>query len=496
MKKTILHQNTPFSLALQAGLLAICLSGFSQNALAQAQSRTQNHANVHMQASHVKTQVVNLPLGRSAIVDLPVDASDVFVSNPKVADAVLRTPRRIFIMGLGSGQSDAIFFDRMGNQILSLNIRVEAPTDQISDVVHRMFPSARVEIQSVNDHIILSGLVANNADASAIAQLAASYVSKPENVINLLSIVGKDQVMIKVRVIEVNRTAIKQLGFNTAAVFGGSTGNLYRFNQSQTFGVNQQLKGGGAITRAVNTAAKGGVESLTSSLQAFERAGLVRTLAEPQISSVSGEAAKFLAGGEFPVPVGRDNQGNITIQFKPYGVGLGFTPIVMSAGRISLKVSVEVSELTNEGGLTLTGLNIPGLSIRRSENTVEMASGESIMLAGLLQSRYKQTIDSLPGLTTLPVLGALFRSRDFLNDQSEMVMILTAYIISPTSPDNLQTPADNLQIASDMDTVFMGRLNKVIKAKKGVQDSAAPQDASQNIDDSKPYQAPIGFVIE
>ncbi|WP_443749162.1 type II and III secretion system protein family protein [Asticcacaulis solisilvae] len=480
---------------------------------------------VTTQTAPVKTQVLNLAKGRSAVIDLPADASDVFVSNPAVADAVLRTPRRIFVLGVAPGQSDAIFFDGMGRQILNLSVRVEAATDNVADAVHRLFPDSHVEIQSLNGHIVLSGMARNAGEADEIARLAQTYVDKPENVLNLISIAGKDQVTLKVRIVEVNRNTIKQLGFDKSALIGQVGGVQYSLAQSPTYGVNNKLLGGVTGGYSVDTTQQpelattcsdgstgcyvvvhgptdasnyktamsrasigsDGLNKATAMIQAFEQVGLVRTLAEPNLTAVSGESARFLAGGEFPVPVGQDNQGRVTVEFKPFGVGLGFTPVVTSSGRISLKVSTEVSELTNVGALALNStLTIPGLTVRRAETSVEMQSGSSLMIAGLLQSKYKQAIGSLPGLTTLPVLGTLFRSRDFLNDETEMVVIVTPYIVAPTSPNALQTPADNLDPANDLTTVFMGNLNKVIH--KPVDGQAPPPAA--------PYQAPIGYVIE
>ncbi|MCR6659280.1 MAG: hypothetical protein NVV72_08020 [Asticcacaulis sp.] len=175
------------------------------------------------------------------------------------------------------------------------------------------------------------------------------------------------------------------------------------------------------------------------------------------------------------------------MEFKPFGVGLGFTPVVLSGGRISLKMSTEVSELTNTGAFTVTGgVTIPALSVRRAETTVEMQSGSSLMIAGLLQSKFKESLDSLPGMTSLPVLGSLFRSRDFLNDETEMVVLVTPYIVDPTNPDAMQTPADNLQAAGDMSATFMGTLNKIIKPAAAASGQAA----------AEPYQAPVGYVIE
>jgi len=436
---------------------------------------------VETQSANVRTQVLTLPKGRSAVIDLPVDAADVFVSNPATADAVLRTPRRIFVLGVAPGQSDAIFFDATGRQILNLSIRVGVSTDQLSDTIHRLYPQAEVDVQSVNGYIILSGVVASSAEAEAIQRLSVAFAEKPENIINTLAVAGKDQVTLKVRIVEVEKSTIKQLGFNFSGL-SGSTGKVqYGLDNTPTYGTNGKSMGGLQLGYTDKT--------LSATMQAFERAGLIRTLAEPNVTAVSGESAKFLAGGEFPIPVNQDSQGRITVEFKPYGVGLGFTPVVLSNGLISIKLSTEVSEITNTGSFTLNDtFTIPALSVRRSENTVEMPSGSSMMIAGLLQSKYKQTIDSFPGMTTLPVLGTLFRSRDFLDQQTELVIIITPYIISARNPGAFQTPADNLQVASDAESVFLGRLNKVVRDKRGeVAATAAPQDG---------YRAPIGYVIE
>lgn len=499
-------------LAVSSVILSTCLA-LTGPSYAQPRPYAASGGVQVQSSAPMRSQVLNLPRGRSAIVDLPADASDVFVSNPAVADAVLRTPRRIFVLGVAPGESDAIFFDRMGNQILNLQIRVDAPTDQLSATVSRLFPTARVEVQSLNGKVILSGMAENAAQADQIFRLAQSFVAGPDDVLNLISIAGKDQVTLKVQIIEVNRTSLKQLGLAAETTYNFGT-QSYSFGRPNSYGVNGNAYGGqglcynqagtslveGTTTRTdlittptgtvENIATRSGAErfgtTTAACLQAFERAGLARTLAEPNLTAVSGESAKFLAGGEFPVPVGQDTQGRITVEFKPFGVGLGFTPVVLSSGRISIQVSTEVSELTNVGALQMNStLTIPGLQVRRAETTVEMASGSSFMIAGLLQSRYKQTIDSVPGLTALPVLGSLFRSRDFLNEETELVVIVTPYIVSPVHPGQLQTPADNLQPAVDLDTVFMGNVNRVVTDRGG---TPAPSAGG--------YQAPVGYVIE
>jgi len=484
-------------------------------------------------------QSLTLSRGKSAIIELPVDVRDMLVTNPAVADAILRGPRRIYVLGMSQGVTDAVFFDAAGRKLLSLAIRVDQDSSALQDTLRRVLPGANIQVQSIRDSVILTGLVANASESNSASQIAARFVDKPENVLNMLSIAGKDQVMLKVRIVEVQRNIIKQLGVDSSAVLGQLGETQYAFGMSPTFGVNGKLLGGvtggysadstkaPVISRDVKVpittcdalgvcttsetlkaydfvdkndplstiktvAGDTGLNSAKGMIQAFERVGLVRTLAEPNLTVVSGEAGKFLVGGEFPVPVGQDNTGKVTIEFKPYGVGLGYTPIVLSGGRISLKLSTEVSELSSLGAFTLTStsgtstsssLTVPGLTVRRAETTVELPSGGSLMIAGLLQQQTKQSIDALPGMTSLPILGALFRSRDYLSGETELVVIITPYIVDPTRPQNLQTPADGLQTASDMGTALLGRLNKVVKAPSGA-------------NSGRGYQGPVGYVIE
>ena len=445
-------------------------------------------------------QNLTLPKGKSAIVDLPVDARDVLVTNPQVADAVLRSPRRILVLGVAPGQTDAVFFDASGRRILALNIRVDTDYSAVADTIARIIPGSRVHVEAVNNSVVLSGQVANLADSDRAMQIAQQFTTKPEQVINMLGLAGKDQVMLKVRIVEVQRSVIKQLGFNLSATLGRAGGTQFLLSSAANYGVNGSLLGGLTAGANRDTTQNGivpgssGFNKAVGQIQAFEQVGLVRTLAEPNLTTVSGEGAKFLAGGEFPVPTGEDNTGKVTIDFKSYGVGLGFVPVVLSGGRISLKISTEVSELTSQGSFTLasgTGsaaLTVPGLNVRRAETTIEMASGSSMMIAGLLKEETKEDIDSLPGLTNLPVLGALFRSRDYQEGETEMMVIVTPYIVGPTSAGNLQTPADGLVVADDASTVLMGDLNKTyhLKQPKPAAGETAPQT----------YQGPVGYVIE
>lgn len=492
---------------------------------------------VDLNGERAASRSLTIPKGKSAVVELPTDAKDVVVSDPKVADVVLSTPRRIYILGVGGGQTDAAFFDAAGRQLLRLNIRVDQDVSAFGETLNRILPGARIQVEAVNHNIVLTGEVPSTAAADKAVRLAASFVEKPEEVINMLSVTESEQVMLKVRIVEVNRSVIKQLGFNLQGLIGQLGSPQWALQNAATWGVNGSLLGGitggytvdttqlpelvtscapgvagtcykGVLpgnrygnfsngeTASVQTAAgSNGLNKGTGNIQAFEEVGLVRTLAEPNLTAVSGEAAKFLVGGEFPVPIGEDNTGRVTVEFKEYGVGLGFTPIVLSKGRISLKMSTEVSEITNTGAFTLTTsstsatgattsspvLTVPGLNVRRAQTTIELPSGQSIMIAGLLQSVNKQTLASLPGLMQVPILGNLFRSRDFQEGETELVVIVTPYLVKPVAPGQLQTPADGLQIANDLETNLLGRLNKSV--------GRAPPAG-------KSYQGPFGYVVE
>jgi pilus assembly protein CpaC len=326
--------------------------------------------------------------------------------------------------------------------------------------------------------------------------------------------------MIKVRVVEMQRNLIKQLGFNTSALLGQVGMSQFSLANAAQYAVNGGILGGlsggyslnttqqpelgapcsAGVTGTCNvvvhkyntpnqqtatvqtTAGSPGVNKAGATIQAFEQAGLVRSLAEPTLTAVSGESAKFLAGGEFPVPSGTDQNGNIIVAFKTYGVGLGFTPVVLSGGRISLKISTEVSQLSSAGSQIVNSVTIPALTVRRAESTVEMPSGGALMIAGLLQSQTQEDVDSVPGLASVPVLGSLFSSRDYQSGETELVIIVETYLAKPGAPNQFQTPVDGLVVASDMDTVLLGKLNKAYKG-----DRAPPPPA---------WQGPVGYVIE
>ena len=421
------------------------------------------------------------------------------VSDPAVVDAVVRTPRRIFLLAQKIGQTNAFFFDGAGHQVLTVDIRVERDTTDLMKAIHANFPDSNVRVTALNDNLVLTGTIGSAQDSARTQDLAAQFVRDPAKavdptkIVNMLKIGGHEQVLLKVRVAEMERQIAKQFGINLSAM--GNIGTVpIDFATSNPYG----LMGQALASASGLSVGNGTTNHAQGVLNALEQTGLLHTLAEPNLTAVSGETAKFLAGGEFPVPAGRDQQGNISIIFKDFGVGLSFTPVVLSDKRISLQLSTEVSELTNTGAFTLAGgsfvtssgqiqtvqsQTIPALEVRRAESTVELPSGGSFAIAGLLQHTTKQVLDAFPGLKDMPVLGALFRSRDFENDETELVIIVSAYLVEPTTAKKLAAPTDGFSAPSDAGTIAFGRLNRIISTND-------PHGLKQ-AGDSK-----VGFIVE
>jgi pilus assembly protein CpaC len=433
---------------------------------------------IHLSAAAGGTlQRYTMPLNKAIIVDLDRDVHDVVVGDPLIADAVVKTPRRIFLMALKLGQTNAMFVDADGHQIGNMEIVVGADVAGLNNQLAQQLPGANARADALNENVVLSGSVVNAQQASQAQAMAERFAGDQKKVVNNLSIAERQQVLIQVRVSEMSRVISKQLGINTLAIAkaGGVPIVLGTDNQFSLVGRALTNMGamigniGGACQPPATTGCVGGgspaPNNLQGTIQALERVGLVHTLAEPNLTAVSGEAAKFLAGGEFPVPTGRDLQGNITVEYKPFGVGLAFTPVVLSKGRISLQISTEVSELSNTGAFTLAsvgtaaGLTLPALAVRRTETTVELPSGGTLAIGGLIQQQTKQNIDGLPGVKDLPVLGALFRSRDFQNNETELVVTVTAYLVNPASPAQIAGPDDGYVTPTDLETILLGRLN-------------------------------------
>jgi len=452
-----------------------------------------------------------LPLNKSLIIDLPRDARDVLVSNPEIADAVIRTSRRIYLTGIGVGSTNLFVFDTTGEAIVSLELAVERDISGVEETLRRLIPGSNITVELINDNVVLSGSVKTAADARRAQDLAAVFANggalaqtrEPDalagggvsiamagaaaeppqsQVVNLLAIEGQDQVYLKVTVSEIQRNIAKQLGVDLQAGMdmGGLVSRIITDNPFTN-----------AISNTVASATNGTVDAagnlvgngIMGTIRALEREGMVRMLAEPTLTAISGESANFLAGGEFPVPTGRDRDGNITIEYKPYGVGLTFTPVVLSEGRISIRVKTEVSELSQEDAFELGDIVLPSITVRRAETTLELPSGGSLVLGGLLQDTVRQNITGFPGLKRLPVLGALFRSRDFLRQETELVIIVTPYLVQPVPVTALARPDDGFAPASDSAGIFLGRINRMYSTQ-----GAPSQDGG--------YQGRFGFIFD
>ena len=469
-----MNYNNTFATAVKRiaamGLLTVAMATVSGPAAAQnnAVPPVASSSVIKLVANSSAPQRVSLAIDKAAIIELDADARDVLVANPDIVDAIVRTPRRIFIMALKIGQTNAIFLDAQGKQIGTLEVVVGSNVADLNDQLSRQLKGARIRAESLNDNVVLNGTVTSAQQASQAQDMATRFAGAATKVVNALSIEQASQVLIKVRVAEMGRTIAKQLGVNVTAAVGDLNGtpifastDLLSRAVSNLSGVRVGSVGAQCLATALVLGCNPDPNNVQGVVKALETIGLVRTLAEPNLTAVSGENARFLAGGEFPVPMSRDRDGNVTVAFKQFGVGLAFTPVVLDKGHISLQVSTEVSELSNTGSFTGGGITIPALTVRRAETTVELPSGGSLVIGGLMQNQAKQSIDGFPGLKDLPILGALFRSRDFQNNETELVVMVTAYLVDPVSEARLTRPDTGFVVPTDLDTILTGRLNAV-----------------------------------
>jgi pilus assembly protein CpaC len=452
MKTPFLGMRLATSTLAQAVLLSLLL-GITLLALTPRYAITPAHS---AETDAGRSKFVRLGVGKSMVIKLPAPAKDVIVGNPAIVDAIVRTQNRAYLFGRALGQTNVFFFDGEGRQILSLDLEVARDPLALQNLLERAIPGTRITVDTVNDNVVLGGVAANPGEAQRAMDLAVQLVGDPKKVLSTIAIAGRDQVMLKVRVAEMQRNVLKQLGVDITSQF--SVGNFSAgFNTENPFSID------GAISSATSFVDVGDNDDFINfEITAMERDGLLRTLAEPTLTAISGESAKFLAGGEFPVPVGADDN-EVKIEFKPFGVGLGFTPVVMSEGQISMRINTEVSELSTENSIAIPGTDftVPGLKVRRAETTVELPSGGSMIMAGLIQDSLKQHINGTPGLKNLPILGTLFRSRDFQADETELVVIVTPYVVSPVNEKQLVTPFERFNTPTDRQTILFGRLNKI-----------------------------------
>jgi pilus assembly protein CpaC len=507
MSKSMLIRSTFLTAAIAVGSFAV---------LPQATAADHNPQAIEFTGSDATSRFVPLGIGKSVVIDLPRDIKDVLVADPTVANAVIRSSRRAYIIGAKVGQTNIFFFDAEGRQIGALDIAVTRDLNGLRAAIRRALPNVDIQVEGLADGVVLYGNVASPIEAQLAYDLASRLVGGggssggdaggggggggggsagggggggggggASKVVNLITIHGQDEVMLKVTVAEVQRNVLKQLGVNLNATLGSGNA-IVNFNNTPPFSVNGPLWASNPLTGVTGLTAQ--FKSVTGTLQAMEEAGVIRTLAEPNLTAISGEAANFLAGGEFPIVVGNSCTSlascTPTVQYKQFGVALTFIPVVLTGGRISLKVKTEVSELSTEGAIEVQGFSIPGIRTRRAETTVEIPSGGTLAMAGMIQEQTKQNIDGIPGIMQVPVLGTLFKSRDFNNRQTELAVLVTPYIVRATAAKNLSRPDDGFADASDPATVLLGKLNRIY----GVPQTQAPN--------TPPYAGKFGFILD
>jgi pilus assembly protein CpaC len=408
---------------------------------------------------------LSLGIGKSVIVDLPRDVKDVLVADPKIANAVVRSAQRAYIIGGAVGQTNVVFFDADGQQVASYDIAVKRDLNGVRTALRQSMPG--IQIDGVGDSVMLTGSVSSPVEAQQAGEIAARLVGGADKVVNSIVVRGRDQVMLKVNVSEVRRDIVKQMGVDLSASMNYGTA-VVNFNNSNPFtAFGRPLVSDNGLTAS---SVLKGLPTVTATMRAMESAGVVKTLAEPNLTAISGESATFIAGGEFPIPAGYScdpttHVCTTQIQYKKFGISLNFTPVVLTEGRISLRVMTEVSELSNDNAITLNqagnSLTVPSIKTRRAETTLEIPSGGSMAMAGLIQEQTKQAVNGLPGLDQLPVLGALFRSQDFVNNQTELMVLVTPYVVRAVAQKEMSRPDDGFAPASDSQSTLLGRINRI-----------------------------------
>ncbi|HRK23763.1 MAG TPA: type II and III secretion system protein family protein [Beijerinckiaceae bacterium] len=435
----------------------------------------------------------DIPLGKSIVVDLPRDAKEVFVSSPEIANAVVRTARKIYIIALKPGSTSVFVNDSEGRQLAAFDIAVSKELSRelnvMREVLRTALPGAKIEVNGVGENIVLSGTVDSPLEAQRAVDIANDLVGKSRSlffessgsVINAMRIRGKDQVMLKVTVAEVQRTVLKQLGINFDGTWkvGDSTISALMDNP---LSVQKQVLSSTSIGAALNNGRQ------NPSLKALERQGVLRTLAEPTLTAISGESAKFIAGGDIPVPQSETcdySTGRrictVQLTYRAIGVSLNFTPVVMAEGRISIRLATEVTDLDSDNQFTGAVSNSPAFRTRKAETTVELPSGGVLATAGLIMQQSRQAINGLPALMNVPILGTMFRSRDYQRSETELMVLVQPFIARPSEAGQIARPDEGFADASDPSTVFMNRLVR---------------SYGQGISRPNSFRGPVGFITD
>jgi pilus assembly protein CpaC len=510
---------TRISLAFTATVLLGTAAQLYGSTSAYAEEADSNYIKINESAiGH--TQRVQVGLNKSMVIDLPGDAHDILVANPEVADAVTRTSRRIYIFAKQVGETNIFIFDGGGRQLLGIDLHIERDIAGLEANLEKYLPGSDINVEIVNDNIILTGTVPTPQDSARAVELAQVFVTGGEattgnyssnfdtsgangstiifglgedtraqsQIVNLLQIDGEDQVNLKVTIAEIQRTVVKQLGIDITGVINAGGDLAFSLLTDNPFTLNKPMSNSSAVLGYSHDEHSTHIDSI---LRAIDQAGLMRTLAEPSLTAISGETAYFRVGGEYNLSNGKsEDDDSVTYEFKEieYGVGLSFTPVVLSPGRISLRIRSEVSEPTSEGNYVIPrggapAAPAPGVRRRVVETTVELPSGGSMVIAGLLKDDVRQTASGYPGLHRIPVLGTLFKSREFQRFETELVILVTPYLVRPVARQKLARPDDNFNPTGDAAGIFLGRVNQIY----GAVDSVPPEGQ---------YNGKVGFIYK
>lgn len=426
--------------------------------------------------------VLSVPMNRAVVVESDVPFAELSIANPTIADISSLSDRTIYVLGKAPGATTLTLLDASGKLITNVEVRVAPDISEFKERLRQILPNERIEVRTANDGIVLSGTVSSIQRLQRALDLAERYA--PERVSNLMTVGGVQQVMLKVRFAEMNRTVAKSFSSSIAA--GGTNGSLETgtwldFNNGLGSPITVQDGTLGALGFSFDV----GSLEIGILLEALEQKGVVRTLAEPNLTALSGQEAKFLAGGEYPIPVSQEN-GAVTVEFKPFGVELNFIPRVVDGDLINLELEAAVSAIDTSNAYEDGTFSIAAFRRRETSTTVEMRDGESFAVAGLLEDDFQDTVGQVPWIGDVPVLGALFRSSDYQRNQSELVIIVTAHLVTPTQSEALALPTDRVKPPSEKDLFLYGKIAKDKRPTSGAAGEVAQQD----------FNGSYGYVME
>jgi pilus assembly protein CpaC len=471
---------------------------------------------------------LDVPVNKSQIVRADRPFSKALIGNQEIADVLPMSGSSLYVLGKKAGTTSLTLYDRGNNLISVIDVAVGPDVVGLRRQLNDLMPNEKISARMSNESVVLSGIVSSGPAAQRAQAIATTYAG--DKVVNMLSVGASQQVMLEVRFSEINRAAAKQIGFNHSYIGNKSYGSIGNLAKDSVVATNQTFGGPnpGPVITIDGLADAFGVGTLSttlgsirlfSALDALERKGMVKTLAEPNLVALSGETASFLAGGEFPIPVlqgnnnggggsggGNNGGGGITVEFKPFGVSLGFTPTVLDDGVISLVVAPEVSSIDPSASVVINGLTVPGLLTRRAKTTVELRDGESFAIAGLLRNDFSNTVRQIPLLGSLPIIGTLFRSTGFQKEESELVIIVTPRLVKPMRPDQVRLPTDRVGTPDETELFLLGRTDKAVPVLQGpdgdvvIGKSKAPAPAGRPVEKqaTKPetgFEGPVGHEL-